>query len=173
VNRAAWCIASPRACATSYAATAARAKKASVLDNILDNTQQISASDLPLVLYFKGITGICGGGHFKPAPQAGASASSATSAFRGTNEMCRPNRLVRLTVMTRSTVAGFGVSDFTTLRNRLAKCLQPSIWQTLESDKRRQEPKARPTNETVCIVDSRGDRRVGSARGARHPHRPD
>jgi len=30
---------------------------------------------------------------------------------------------------------------------------------------------ARPTNET-CIVDSRGDRRVGSAPGARHPHRP-
>ena len=24
----------------------------------------------------------------------------------------------------------------------------------------------------MCIVDSRGDRRVGSARGARHPHRP-
>src|SRR5882762_655975 len=74
--------------------------------------------------------------------------------------------------MTRSTVVCSDVLDFTTLRNRLAKYLQPSIWQTLEADKRREEQRARPTNETVCIVGSRGDRRVGSARGARHPHRP-
>ena len=44
-----------------------------------------------------------------------------------------------------------GISYFTTLRNRCAKYLQPSIWQTLESNKRRQEQRARPTNVTVCI----------------------
>ena len=56
--------------------------------------------------------------------------------------------------MTRSTVVCSDVLNFTTLRNRLAKYLQPSIWQTLEADKRRQEQRARPTNETVWIVDS-------------------
>jgi hypothetical protein len=44
----------------------------------------------------------------------------------------------------------FGVSAFTTLRNRLAVCLQPSIWQTVESDKRRQEHRAR-ANERDCV----------------------
>jgi hypothetical protein len=65
--------------------------------------------------------------------------------------MCRPDWLVRLPVSLQQWSA-MASTSFTTLHNRLAKCLRPSICQALEADKRRQEQKVRGQRTRLCAL---------------------